>query len=877
MTALRRFFIRIRNTVTGSGDYEARMREEMEGHVAMQAADNARAGLPEAEARRQAAIKFGSVPAIQEGYRAERALAMVQAFFRDVRYGVRNMRRSPGFSAVALLTLALGIGANVSIFSAINGILIEHLPYGHASRILVIHREQAPVVTPADERAIRENCPAFERLAVVDERSFVLTIGDGAPMRRWSAMVSGDFFPLLDVRPLLGRGLLPSDAQPGAPPVAVLSRRFWMEGFGGDPRAIGREIDVSKTRYTVTGVMPEGFELAVDANGGEAEGLWVPLTDDSPRRRNSLFIGLVKEGVDLRTAQAQIAVVSPRLAGQFPKRLGGMALTADTPSMRIDKAVKTSLWILQGAVALVLLLASVNLSALLIARGWSRHRELAIRKALGASRLRLIRQLFSESLVLALAGGALGLLLSVWGIRILRAIAPPGTPRLDRMRLDAPVLWFTFAVSVLAAVLFGLFPALQAAMSRAGDAIEGGLSAMAALAARKRRFWRNCLLAVEVALAAVLLVGGALMAQSFQRLMRVDTGVRADHALTMHVELSDAACQPESSQSKCDLTAQTVLEGVRSLPGVERAALSFGDALEGGYSVGHPVLLEGSQVERPYYGRGRSVTPGFFQAAGIQLLMGRDFGPAERPDAVIVSKAFADQYIGPAPLGKRFSMFTDPSGRRVWKEVVGVVNETRSRARTPYRRGPSIFEPFRVEGHYLMITARSMGDPMALAGPIQRVIRAADKAAIVANVQTLEQAVYDSAALPRFHASLFGLFAALALVLALTGVYGVTSYSVLQRTNEIAIRMALGARAGDVTRRIVAEGGAVALAGIALGMAAALPLTRFIRTLLFEIQPVDLPTYAGVAALLLVAVLTACYFPARTATRCNPVTILRHE
>jgi len=863
MTALRRFFIRIRNTVTGSGDYEARMREEIEGHLAMQAADNARAGLPAAEARRQAAIKFGSVPAIQEGYRAERALAVVQTFFRDVRYGVRNMRRSPGFTAVALLTLALGIGANVSIFSAINGILIEHLPYAHASRILTIQRERAPRVTAADERAIRENCPAFERLAVADELHFVLTIGDGLPMRRWTGVVSGDFFPILGVRPLLGRGLLPSDAQPGAPPVAVLSRRLWIDGFGGDQRAIGREIVVDKTRCTVVGVMPEGVDLAVDWFGEKEEGLWVPLTDVSPKRQNTMFIGLVKGGVDVRVAQAQIRAVSPWLAEQFPRRAGDMALTADSPSLRIDRDVKVSLWILQGAVALVLLLASVNLSALLIARGWSRHRELAIRKALGASRLRLIRQLFSESLVLALAGGALGLLLSVWGIRILRAIAPPGTPRLDRMRLDASVLWFTFAVSVLAAILFGLFPALQAAMSRAGEAIEGGLSAMAAMAARKRRFWRNCLLAVEVALAAVLLVGGALVAQSFQRLMRVETGVRADHALTMWVELSDAACQPT-----CEMATKSILDGVNSLPGVERAA--FGGPSGGG----QPVLVEGSQVERPYYGTVRDVTTGYFQAAGIRLLMGRDFGPAERKGAVIVSKDFADRYIGPAPLGKRYSMSF--GGQRAWFEVVGVVN-TRTRARTRYRSDPPIFELFSALGNHLQITARSTGDPMALAGPIQRVIRAADKAAIVTDVKTLEQAVYDSAAMPRFQTSLFGLFAVLALVLALTGVYGVTSYSVIQRTNEIAIRMALGARAEDVTRRILAEGGAVALAGIALGLAAALPLARVIRDLLFEIQPVDLPTYAGVAALLLVAVLTACYLPARMATRCNPVTILRHE
>lgn len=875
MRSLRRFIIRLRNTVTRSDDYEARLREEIEQHLSFETAENLLAGLSPAEARRRAALKFGSVQAVKEDHRAEQALSFVQTFFRDIRYGVRNMRRSPGFTAVALLTLALGIGANVSIFSAINGILIEHLPYAHSSRLLTIQREQvAWGIIPAEVRAIQEQCPAFERLAVADDGSSTLTIGDGLPMHRQKAEVSGDFFPMLDVKPLLGRTLVPSDMQPGAPPIAVLSYSLWMDGFGGDQRVVGREIMANKIQYSIVGVMPERFELAVDWLGEREEGLWVPLTDSRPGRRNSMVIGLVREGVDLRVAKAQIRAISPRLPNRFPKGEDHVSLKADAPKLSIDRDVRRGLWILQGAVALVLLLASVNLSALLIARAWSRHRELAIRKALGASRLRLIRQLLSESLVLALSGGALGLLLSFWGIRILRAIAPAGTPRLDRMRLDPTVLWFTFAISVLAAILFGLFPALQASVSRAGDALDGGLSSMfVTTAARRRRFSRSCLLIVEIGLAAVLVVGGVLMGRSFYRLMRVDTGIRADHALTMYVELSELSCRPT-----CGLATRTILDGINSLPGVERAALSSGGPLGGGMFWRSGILLEGSQEQRPFDGVERRATPGFFQAAGMRLLRGRNFVNAERPDVAIVSEEFADRYFGGDPLGRRFSTHKNASGRPVWLEIVGVVNDTRDRAVSdPFRGGPPYYTPFVGGGGRWQVIARTSGDPMSLASPIERVIRAADKAAIITNVKTLERAVYDSAALPRFHTSLFGLFGLLALVLALTGIYGVTSYAVLQRTHEIAIRMALGARAEDVTRRIVAEGGALALAGITLGMAGAAMLTGSIQKMLFETRPMDFATYAGVAALLLVAALAACYLPARTATRVDPITILRHD
>ena len=714
----------------------------------MQTAENLRAGWSPDEARRQAVLKFGSVQGIKEDHRAERALAAVQTFFRDMRYGLRNMRRSPGFTAVALLSLALGIGANVSIFSAINGILIEHLPYANSSRLLIIQREQvAWGVTFAEARIIREQCPAFERIAVANGRYLTLTIGDGSPVRRENAEVSGDFFPMLDVKPLLGRYLVPSDTEPGAAPVAVLSYSLWKASFGGDQGVVGREVLVDKMRYSIVGVMPERFELAVSWLSGREEGLWIPLMDSRSGRRNSEVIGSVKKGVDLRLAKAQIRAISSRLPDRFPKGADHLALVAETPRISIDRDVRRGLWILQGVVALVLLLASVNLSALLIARAWSRQRELAIRKALGASRFRLVRQLLSESLVLALSGGALGLLLSVWGIRILRAIAPAGTPRLDRMRLDPAVLWFTFAISVFSAILFGLFPALRASVRRAGDTLDGGLNAMfATSAAHRRRFSRSCLLIVEIALAVILVVGAGLMGRSFYRLMRVDTGVRADHALTMNVELSELSCRPS-----CEAATRNVLDGINSLPGVERAALSVGGPLGGGMSWRSGIQFEGSQVERPFDGVERAATSGFFQAAGIRLLRGRDFAAAELTDAAIVSKDFADRYVGGDPLGRRFSAHKDANGRPVWVEIVGVVNDTRDRAVGQFHTGPPYYTPFVYRSGSWQVIARTSADPLSLASPVERVIRSADKSAIITNVKTLEQALFDSAALPRFH------------------------------------------------------------------------------------------------------------------------------
>lgn len=873
MRSLRRFLIRVRNTITRR-QYEERLREEIEQHLALQTAENLRAGLSPAEARRQAVLKFGSVEAIKEDHRAEQAMMFVQTFFRDLRFGFRNLRRSPSFAAVALLTLALGIGANTVIFSAVNGILIEHLPYAHASQLLKIQREQvAWGITFAEIRTIREECPAFERLAVADDRGSTLTIGDGLPIRRWSAQVSGDFFLMLGVEPLLGRFVVPADTQPGGPLVAVLSYQLWMDGFGGDQRVVGRDIVVDKNHYSIIGVMPKKFELGIDWAGGHEEGLWMPLVDSRSNRRNGFLIGRVKEGVALSVAKAQIQAVSPRLAERFPPKAEHVALSADSPKLFIGPDVRTGLLILQGAVAFVLLLACVNISALLVARAWSRHRDLAIRKALGASRLRIAWQLLSESLVLALAGGALGLLLSVWGIRVLRAIAPPGTPRLDRMQLDGNVLWFTFGISVLSAILFGLLPALQVSAHRTGDFLQGGLSAMLAnAAARQRRFSLNSLLIVEVGLAVVLVVGGALMVRSFSRLMRVDTGVRSDHVLTMYVELSQSSCRPT-----CESATGSILGEINSLPGVERAALSFGGPLHGGMNWRSGILFEDWQSEQPFDGPERAATTGFFQAAGIRILRGRDFTAADRADAAIVGEQFADKYIRGNPLGRRFSTHKDRNGHPVWMEIVGVVNDTRDRAVTQFNSDPPYYTPLSFKNGNWQVIVRTSADPISVASPIERAVRSVDKSAMITNVKTLEQVLSDSAALPRFQTALFGLFGLLALLLAVIGIYGVTSYSVLQRTHEIGVRMALGARPEDVVRRIVAEGGVLALGGIALGLAGALALVRSLQRMLFEIQPMDLATFAGVAALLLVAALAACYLPARAATRVDPITILRHE
>jgi putative ABC transport system permease protein len=859
---------------------------------------------------------------------------------QDVRFALRMLRKSPGFTAVAVLTLALGIGANTAIFSAVNGIWLEPRLKAHFSRMVTVD-----LLSISEIHAIQKQSTAFKRTAIYQGYS-CLVLGGGVPVQAMNGYVSDDFFPMLGVKPLLGRYILPADTE-GNDRVAVLSYGLWMDDFGGDRQIIGRRISVDGKPYTVIGVMPKGFVLGVTW-GGSSPGLWMPsafpLSDPTSHGRFSSFVARLKSGVTVGQVRAQLNAVYARLEAEYPRQYPSAAERYGrygwivTPGIqgRPSPVITFALFILLGAVGFVLLMACVNVASLLVARSWTRQREMAIRIALGATRRRIAQQLLSESLVLALAGGMLGALLSVWGVRVLRIIAPPGTPRAEYIRVDSNVLWFTLGISLLAAVLVGLAPALQAASRRAGSTLKGGLAgSFAEVSLGRSHRIRSALVVLEVTLALIVVTGGALMMRSFYELMHVNTGVRADHVITMSVQLSDQVCNNNASDStalkrldlgklvklakklhvsglagmskqelmlqisryesatKCALANINLLNGVRLLPGVERAALADSGPFQGGSLTtsslypGEPswdgLYIEGRTGNQLESGdiEGRSVTPGFFAAMGIHLLKGRDFRPtdANRHDLAIVSQGFAQEYIPGDPLGKRFSVGEDANGHRQWVEIVGEVNDVRDRAVEELASGPVYYTPFYFLGSSLgeEIIVRASMDPVILVPAIERIIRSVDSNAPITHVETVDQIIAQSAAEPRFQTFLLSSFGALGLLLAVIGVYGVVSFSAVQRTQEIGVRMALGAQRGDVLRMMIREGMVLAGAGIAFGIGAALTLTRFLRSMLFEIKPTDPVTCVGVAVLLAIVALAACYIPARRAMRIDPMVALRYE
>jgi predicted permease len=868
--------------------FEQDMNDELRFHIEQQTAANIAAGMPREEARRQAMLQLGAVEGVKEYCREERRAFWLESLWSDVRYGLRMLRKSPGFTIVAILTLALGIGVNTAIFSVVNGILLVPLVYADSSRLV-----ETNLVSFLEFREMQEQCTAFERMDVF--RGYGgLILGGTVPVRRENAHVSADFFPMLGVEPLLGRPILSEDTQPGRDRVAVLSYKLWMDNFGGDPGITGRSILMDGNPYTVIGVMPREFELGVNWLGEESEGAWTPLLPSSKSDAESLWrvnqiVARLKKGVTLEEANAELKTLSARLAAEYPKtkrdsEQGELAVSGVKD--RLVLRVRTGLLILMGAVGIVLLMACVNVSALLVARAWTRQKEVAIRKALGATRLRIIRQLLSESVLLALAGGALGFLFSAWGIRALRAIAPPYTPRVDRLRLDGNVLWFTLGISLLAAILFGLAPALQISSRRMGGALKEGLGgAFAGLATRQPHWLRGALVVVEVALAVILVVGGALMARSFEKLMHLDTGVRTDHVLTLRVNFSDSVCNEKNPQA-CPLAINEVFNRIRSLAGVQRAAISEWALLEeGGIGNGDGLHVEGQSGDPNlgWFVMDRWVTPGYFETLGMRLLQGRDFAPADlnknAPAVAVVSESFARMYIPGNPLGKRFSITDDKKLKlHEWKEIVGVVNDTRDRAVKEFFDAPAYYTPMNPgignQGEFIL---RTSTNPLPMAVAVQQIVWSVDKEATIENLETLDQMVAKSAAEPKFQTALLASFGVLALLLAVIGIYGVISYSVVQRTHEIGVRMALGARPGDVMRLVVGQGARLALVGIVLGIAGALGVTRFLQSMLFEVKPTDPLTFTGVAVLLLLVALLACYIPARRAMRVDPMVALRYE
>jgi putative ABC transport system permease protein len=812
--------------------------------------------------------------------------------YQDLRYAIRTLLRSPAFTATAALTLALGIGANTVMFSVVDAVLLRPLPFRDPDRLMLIaslntHRNVGQIRASAlDFADWRSQATSFAGMAGHVGTGFILT-GDGEPEQVIGQLVTADFFDVLGVKPLAGRTLSPDAFAPGHDQEMVLSHSLWQRRFAGDRSAIGRTVTASGKPYTIVGVMPPGFEYP-----SRRYQLWSPLpfpatADSPPVNRASHYmqvIGRLRPGVPQERAQAEMSTIARSLAVQYPDADGSLDARVIPLSEQAVKGVRTALLVLLGAVGFVVLIACTNVTNLLLARATGRQREVAIRAALGAGRVRLIRQFLTETIVLYALGAAGALALAVWGLEVLLSLSASDIPRLADASIDARVLGVTLIVSLGTAIVFGLAPAIHAAKSDVSDALKAG--GRTGGAADGRQTLRAALVVAELALSVVLLVGAGLALRSFVRLVEVDPGFRVDDQLTFAVGMPRAQ-YPDAQHMTA--FAQRLIERLASTPGVQHAGatthLPFsGQNMENSFGVEGLITPPGA--EQPVAGM-RGVTPDYFTALGVPLEAGRFFTAADRQDSppvAIVNEGFARRYWpGQNAIGKRLKEDSAASPSP-WRTVVGVVadirhngpaEDARPEVDLPYAQlDPSVMTTW-FRGAAFVVSGSLPAS--ALAPAVRAQVHAVDPAMPLNELQSVAALASNAVAQPRFRTVLLGAFAALALTLATIGVFGVLSYFVTQRTQEIGIRMALGARSGDVVRMVMTRGVGLAAMGIAIGLVAAIPLTRSMQALLFEVQPTDVPTFATVGIVLILVAAAASYLPARRATRVDPMTALRMD
>jgi putative ABC transport system permease protein len=814
---------------------------------------------------------------------------MMQTLWPDLRYGARMLARNPGFTLIAVLTLALGIGANTGVFSVVKSVLLRPLPYAQPDQLLQfrlyhspLHQEQTwvPIRDVADWR---EQSQSFERIGAYGYAVLNFSEG-GLPEAVYGLRVSADLLPALGVSPAMGRYFSPEEDQPGRNHVIILSDDLWRRRFGADPNLVGKIVLANQENYTVVGVMPPGFnfplKMATTARlPSQQMGYWYPLgLDVSKLGRAEAGYGAIarlKPGVTIAEAQAEMDSIAVRLARDYPRTNAGREVRLVSLKDQFVGEVRLTLLILLGAVGLVVLIACANIANLLLVRADGRRREMAIRQSLGASRLRLMRQALTESLLLALSGGAVGVLLAVWTLPVLLRLSPQAIPRLGEARIDGGVFGFTLAVSILAGLLFGLAPAWRASRGNLNE----DLKQASGTSGGKRGATGKALIVVEVALTLILTLGAGLLLNSFTHLMKVDLGFRADQVLA-------AVILPPNSRYP-NVTAKLefyrrVIERVKTLPGVESAAAT--DSLPySGQNGTDQVRIEGRPpvdgIDPSLYSEVSTVTNDFQQTMGIALVRGRFFNEhdtADAPRVIVISKTTAERYWpGEDPLGKRMAFSAD--GYRTWCQVVGIVKGTHNlgldKPQFPHVYLP--VEQWPLPANFLVV--RSALSSPSLTDAVRRAVAAVDKEQPVFLTARLENWVADSIARQRFGLLLLGLFGALALALAGIGIYGVVSYAVAQQTREIGIRMALGARSADVLRFVIRQGMRPVLLGLAIGFSGAFGLTRLLRSLLFGVTATDPFTFILVTALLGGMALLACYLPARRAVKVDPVTALRYE
>jgi predicted permease len=882
------FRLRLR-TVARRKRVENDLERELRFHLDQQTEENIAAGLPPTEARRAAIRKLGGYTQIQEECRDMRRTDHLENFWRDLRYSLRMLGANPAFTVVIVLTLALSIGANSAIFSVIDGVLLRPLPYPEPDRIVRVffHSASFPKfpLNPFDFRDFRGLLKSFNSLAGFTRGDLQLS-GSGQPERYNGFLVTAGYFKTLGLRPARGREFTTRDEIPGNSPSVILSDRLWRNRFASDPNIVGRKIMLDSQPYTVTGVMPSGTEHPGNEYHGLAHGetvdLWWPFTfQGDPNQRGSHFlevIGRLKPGVTAPQAQAELNTLIAQIGREHPGALEGWQGMVIPLYQEIVGPSRRLLLVLLGAVGLVLLIACANAANLLLARATVRRREIAVRAALGAGRWRLIRQLLTESLLIASLGGALAMIISVAGVRALVALLPAGFPRAETIHVNAAVFGFTLLIALATGLLFGLAPALQAARTDLHDSLrDGGRGSTSS--GRPLRL-RSALLVGEVSLACILLIGAGLMLRSFVNLLRTDPGFRPEHLLTATLSLPDKTYKPKESL----VFWRRLAASLNTVAGIRTAGVGSDLPWTGWDDNAGGFTIEGKKppAHEEFHARYHIADANYFRAVGIPLMRGRFFTAGDNmngPFAVIINQSMARHYWpNEDAVGKRFT-FDDHPKEKDWMTIVGVVGDVKDKPASPEAQNafwwPIDQTPVFV--NQMSIALRGSSDPALLVNDLREAVRQIDPSLAIAEVRPMDDIADANVSTPRFALFLVSLFAGLALTLAAIGIYGVISYSVSQRTHEFGLRMALGAKPGDVLRLVLRQGVKLALLGVVIGLAGALVLARVLWSLLYQVSAADPATFLLVSAIAIAVAALACYLPARRATGVEPSRALRSD
>jgi putative ABC transport system permease protein len=862
------------------GPREKELAAEMESHLAMHIEDNLHAGMSAEEARRQALIKLGGIEQTKENYRERRGIPFLETALQDLRYGARMLLKNPGFTAVAVLTLALGIGANTAIFSIVNGVLLQPLPYPHPEQLAVVARtaprfdHPVPVSGPnfLDWRA---RARQFRFLAGFDGRGFTVMLGN-EPELVLGAAVSPNFLSVLEVAPILGRNFVEQEEHTGNDHIALITHAFWKERLGADPGWIGRILTINNQPFTVVGILPHDFRYVMM---GDAQ-IFIPLNLEKTLRGNNFMsvIGRMKQGVSLRQAQSEMDSIARALAKEYPADDAEQGAIVIPMLSRVGHRIREALLIMLAAVALVLLIACANVGNLLLAQGVRRRGEIAVRSALGAGAGRLVRQCVTESVLLGLLGCALGLLVGYFGLQAFLVLSPGNVPRLEEIQISLPVLLFSLAIATFASILFGLVPAARISRMNLADCLKEGSTR--ATSGAERGLVRQSLVVAEIALSLVLLAGAGLAVRSFMKLLSADPGYDSRNLLTFYLG------PPVRRAAQAEDFYRRVLERMSAIPGVLSVAMSH-SIPPGGEEVDGPVITSEHPDMDPNHAPDivyNPISPNYFRTMRLPLLAGREFSSADvhgASPAVILNEAAARSlFPGESAVGLRVKLGADDL--TAWWTVVGVVADERyfgwdsDRTPTAYLPASQILQDG-MPDYDAAIILRTNSEPLSFLPAVRSAMASIDSHMALLGPESMEQRLGHTFAPHRFNMALLTAFASLALLLASVGIYGVMTQFVAQRTHEIGVRMALGARPREVARLVLGQGVRLALLGLAIGMVVAAASTRLIRSLLYGVSASDPMTFVFVASLLMGVVLVACLVPACRAMRVDPIVALRYE